>query len=189
MKQSARKLTIWALDAVSGAPISGQSIRVYGPDSSQIGTGISDEQGIAQINLPGEKGRYAGYAAVLDDGAQFGIGYSRWTDGVSPWEFGVEADFYPSIYQVYVYTDRPVYRGGQPIYFRGLARVKDDVSYPPPQLSSATVIIVDSRGDAVYEQELPLSEYGSFHGKFELPARCRAWALLYFGCPAGRRWL
>lgn len=170
MKQSARKLTIWAHDAVSGAPIGGGRIRVYGANSSDIGSGISDEQGIAQIDLPPGSARYADYAAALDGGERFGIGYTGWTDGVAPWQFGVETDFYPGAYQVYVYTDRPVYRGGQPIYFRGLARAKDDVSYPPPGLSSARLAIGDSRGDVVYEQELPLSEYGSFHGVFELPA-------------------
>ncbi len=170
MKQSVSKLTIWALDASSGAPIGGQRIRVYGPDSSEIGSGFSDSQGIAQIDLPPAKERYAGYAAVLDAGEHFGIGFTNWTDGLAAWEFGIDADYYPSPHQVYVYADRTVYRGGQPVYFRGLARAKDDVSYPPPQLSSAMVIIGDSRGDAVYEQELPLSEYGSFHGKFELPA-------------------
>ncbi|MXX49907.1 MAG: hypothetical protein F4Z39_02460 [Chloroflexi bacterium] len=168
MKQSATKLTIWALDAVSGAPIRGERITVFGPDSSEIGSGISDEQGIAQIDLPPDKGRYAGYAAVLETSEHFGIGYSNWTDGVEPWEFGIDADFYPSDHQVYVYTDRPVYRPGQPVYFRGLARAKADVSYPPPALSRILVTFGDSRGDVVYEQELPLSEYGSFHGEFTL---------------------
>lgn len=170
MKQSTSKLTIWALDANSGAPIAGQRIRVYGPESREIGSGFSDAQGIAQIDLPPAKERYAGFVAVLDAGEHFGIGFTNWTDGVAAWDFGFDADYYPSPHQVYVYADRTVYRGGQPVYFRGLARAKDDVSYPPPQHSSALVSIGDSRGDAVYEQVLPLSESGSFHGKFELPA-------------------
>ena len=169
MKQSASKLTIWALDVSSGSPISGERIRVYGPESTEIGSGISDERGLVQVDLPAAKGRYAGYAAVLETSQHFGIGFSSWTDGVAPWEFGIQADFYPSAYQVYVYTDRGVYRGGQPVYFRGLARAKDDVSYLPPQPASVMVRIGDSRGDVIYEQALPLSEYGSFHGEFALP--------------------
>ena len=170
IKQSASQLTIWALDASSGAPVSGQRIHVYGRDAIEIASAASDERGIAQVNLPPTSERYADYAAVLDGGGHFGIGFTGWTDGAAAWEFGIEADFYPSDHQVYVYTDRAVYRGGQPVYFRGLARAKDDVRYPPPQLASAMVVIGDSRGQVVYERALPLSDHGSFHGQFDLPA-------------------
>ncbi|MCY4465678.1 MAG: Ig-like domain-containing protein [Chloroflexi bacterium] len=170
IKQSADQLTIWAVDLGSGAPISGERIKVFGAESIEIGSGISDEQGIVQIDLPAAKGRYAGYAVVLDAGEHFGIGYSNWTDGAEPWEFGVHADFYPSDYQVLVYTDRPIYRPGQPVYFRGLVRAKDDVRYTPPQHASVQLTIRDSRGERIHETELPLSKVGSFHGEYALPA-------------------
>ena len=79
-----------------------------------------------------------------------------------------------SAYQTYLYTDRPVYRSGQPVYFRGVVRSKDDVVYMPAPLDTVPVVIRDARGEIVYERELALSEFGSFSGQFDIAPGCLA---------------
>ena len=127
MKLSADRLLVWAVDARTGLPVAGETVRVFGESSALVGTGITDVSGLA-----------------------------------------------------HVYTDRPVYRGGQTVYFRGLARVKDDLRYTPPDMDSVSVSIRDSQYDIIGEMELSLSETGSFHGAFDLPpdAAPGAWTLL-----------
>jgi uncharacterized protein YfaS (alpha-2-macroglobulin family) len=52
----------------------------------------------------------------------FGFVFSSWNDGVSPWDFDVTANYYPAKIMAYVYTDRPIYRPGDTVYFRLLVR-------------------------------------------------------------------
>ncbi len=70
---------------------------------------------------------------------------------------------------IYTYTDRPIYRPGQKVQFKGIVRefVNDDYRVPAP--SSVRVEVKDKRDTVVYSGELPLNRMGSFHGGFVLP--------------------
>lgn len=168
VKQATDRLTVWAVDVDSGAPIAGESISVYGVGGRFHGNGITDEGGIARIDIPLTRDLFAPFVAVLDTSEHFGIGYTDWSNGAEPWIFGYGFAWSPPAYQTYLYTDRPVYRTGQPVYFRGIVRSKDDVVYMPPPRDTAPVTIRDARGEIVYERDLALSDFGSFAGQFDL---------------------
>ena len=170
LKQSADALTIWAVDASSGAPVADEDITVYGEGAELVGSATTDAGGIARIDLPAAARPFRGYAAVLDSSEHFGFGYSQWTGGADAWQFGYSLAWNPPRHQLYVYTDRPVYRGGQPVYFRGLARAKDDVTYGLAPESSLRATISDPRGDTIFEEDLTLNDFGSYHSRFDLPA-------------------
>ena len=168
VKHSTDRLTVWAVDVGSGAAIAGERIDVYGPGGGIQGSGLTDARGIAQIDIPYTPDLFAPFVAVLDAEDHFGLGYTDWSNGTEPWFFGYGFSWYPRAYHAYLYTDRPVYRRGQPVYFRGVARSKDDVVYMPAPLETAPVAIRDARGEIVYQRELPLSEFGSFNGQFDI---------------------
>ncbi len=180
MKQSADSLLIWAVDVGTGLPLAGETVRVFGEGSALVATGITDAMGLANIVLPSSLRSFASLAVALDTDEQFGFGMSTWSEGMLPWDFGLDTGRFQGKYPIYVYTDRPVYRGGQTVYFRGLARVKDDLRYTPTRMDSVSVSFRDSQYDIAGELELPLSETGSFHGEFDLPAEASpgAWTLL-----------
>lgn len=168
VKQATDRLTVWAVDVGSGEAIAGERIDVYGPGGGIRGSGITDARGIAQIDIPLTPDLFAPFVAVLDGTDHFGLGYTDWSNGTEPWLFGYGFSWYPRAYHAYLYTDRPVYRRGQPVYFRGVARAKDDVVYMPAPLETTPVTIRDARGEIVYQRELPLSDFGSFHGQFDI---------------------
>ena len=60
------------------------------------------------------------------------MGYDSWTSGIQPYEFNVATNYNPDDLETYLYTDRPIYRPDQPVYFRGVVRTKNDVTYTPP---------------------------------------------------------
>ena len=161
-------MTVWAVDVASGAPIAGERIKVYGPGGGLHGSGFTDERGIAQVDIPYTPDLFAPFVAVLDSASHFGIGYTDWSNGTEPWLFGYGFSWSPRAYHAYLYTDRPVYRRGQPVYFRGVARSKDDVVYMPAPFETVPVTIRDARGEIVDERELPLSDFGSFNGQFDI---------------------
>jgi uncharacterized protein YfaS (alpha-2-macroglobulin family) len=71
-------------------------------------------------------------------------------------------------YRVYLYTDRPIYRPGQLVHFRGTVRAARRGVYSLPREKTARVQI-KTRGDAVvYDADLPLNAQGTFAGDFQL---------------------
>ena len=168
IKQATDRLTIWAVDLDSGAPIIGERIAIYGRGGASQGSGVTDERGIVQIDIPVTPDLLARFVAVMNGSEHFGMGYTDWSNGTEPWQFGYGFSWSPRAYQAYLYTDRPVYRTGQPVFFRGLVRSKDDVVYMPAPLDTVPVTIRDARGEIVYQRELAVSDFGSFNGQFDI---------------------
>ncbi|QPC81915.1 Ig-like domain-containing protein [Phototrophicus methaneseepsis] len=167
MKASPDTVTVWATDVQTGLPLADVPIEVIFLDGV-VGTGTTDADGIMTMDTPRELDLYSPRLAVLNTDDQFGLAFGDWDNGISPWMFNVSSDFYPSRYRLYAYTDRPVYRPGQPVYFRGVVRDKDDVTYTRPEFETVPVQITDNNGEVVYKEDLTLSPYGTFHGELEL---------------------
>ncbi|MDD2695954.1 MAG: alpha-2-macroglobulin family protein, partial [Anaerolineales bacterium] len=84
------------------------------------------------------------------------------------------SDYYapPNRPVAYIYTDRPVYRPGQPVYYKGILRLDDDLKYSLPDLKEARVTISNFE-EVVAEETLTLTQYGSFSGEFTLDQNAR----------------
>ncbi len=67
-----------------------------------------------------------------------------------------------------IYTDRPVYRPGQKVYFKGIARQVRDASYVVPR-DPVSVQIRDEQGNVVYKRPASFNAFGTFSGEFEAP--------------------
>jgi len=59
-----------------------------------------------------------------------------WQEGISPWEFNLPYSPQRQKYYANIYTDRPIYRPGQTVYFRGILRVDNDGTYSLPDASA-----------------------------------------------------
>lgn len=72
--------------------------------------------------------------------------------------------------QGYLYTDRPIYRPGQIVYFRGVLRDRHDMDYRLPNMRSVHVTIQSTySSQKLYEDDVPLTDFGTFSGEFRLP--------------------
>ena len=67
----------------------------------------------------------------------------------------------------YIYTDRPVYRPAQKVFFRGILRIAGDRGYELPSGSVSTVI-EDPDGGKLLETELKLTARGAFSGSVDI---------------------
>ncbi len=70
----------------------------------------------------------------------------------------------------YVYTDRPVYRPEQKVYFKGIVRRLGEGGYETPAARAASVKITDQNNNEIFNKELPLSSRGTFSGEVDLSA-------------------
>ncbi|MBZ0300262.1 MAG: Ig-like domain-containing protein, partial [Anaerolineae bacterium] len=170
VKSSPHEVLIWATELRNGQPIPNAPITLYTRDQGQVASGVTDADGLVRLSVPTtpDEDPYETRVAVLQTRDHFGIGMPDWSDGIDTYQFGLMSD-YPSQYRLYVYTDRPVYRPGQPVYFKGILRARDDVTYTPPtDFQTVPVMIYDESGEMVFDQDVSLTAYGTFSGEFDI---------------------
>jgi uncharacterized protein YfaS (alpha-2-macroglobulin family) len=114
----------------SGLEVPGAAIALYDPDFNQFASGATDGSGLFKHQRPDTLDpNLATMAVVGDYGGTFGLAVSDWNAGIAPWDFGVFANYYASVYNAYLYTDKPIYRPGQTVHIKGIVRVEDDARY------------------------------------------------------------
>ncbi len=107
-------------------------------------------------------------------------------------DFGAERDLYWGGYPgweqgaAFLFTDRPVYRPGETIHFKGLVRNPDPLRPLPSPGGKGLLKAVDATGRTVVQRTVVLSETGSFDGDLALPkSRMGDFSLLFqMGEPA-----
>jgi len=162
LKTSQDEVWVWATDLATGRPVSGLTLAARDEDGNTFGAATTDEDGLVHFEAANRRGTL--YVAAQEPLALTG---EWWNNGIGPWDFGLEPG-YPQEYRVHVYTDRPLYRAGQTVYFRGVARAEKDVRYSLPGYDKVQVRIHDAAGDEIYNERLPLDEFGTFHGELAL---------------------
>ncbi|MCL5245052.1 MG2 domain-containing protein [Cellulophaga sp. 20_2_10] len=70
----------------------------------------------------------------------------------------------------FLFTDRSIYRPGQPVYFKGIAIHQKNNKSAVLENIKFTVTLKDVNYQAVKTLELTTNEYGSFNGEFILPS-------------------
>ncbi len=77
----------------------------------------------------------------------------------------------PRSYQGYLYTDRPIYRPGQTVYFKGILRADDDAHYSlPTDVKSVKVLVNDPQGKELFKKDLSFNDMGTFFDELTLDA-------------------
>ncbi|MCS7061506.1 MAG: Ig-like domain-containing protein, partial [Anaerolineae bacterium] len=176
LKQGEFEALAWVTDLTSGRPVEGAPVTFYDRSFSPIANGTTDADGqvIGRYDYPTPL--YEAFYAIVGEPGQsgFGVGYNNWDRGLAPWEFNLSTRFYGDPFNVYLYTDRPIYRPGQMVYFKGIARLDNDARYSlilaSGQTESLPIVatISNDRGQQVFSTTLSLDEYGAFTGAFVL---------------------
>ncbi len=168
-KSSTTDGLVWLTDLESGKPVQGVPVTIYDKNFNPIGSGTTGADGSLYLTLPAPADPYDARFAIAQNDKVFGFASTQWGSGASLSNFGIWSSYYAPSNQptAYIYTERPLYRPGQPVYFKGIVRLDDDLDYSLPEVTKAKVRI-SSYKEKVYEEELDLSSFGSFDGKLLL---------------------
>ena len=167
IKSAQDEMLVWATDLDTGRPIANLPLTLFEWHSrEQLGDpATTGADGLARFAID-DANRY--YNIVVLSQSPFAIGSAYWNQGISPWDFGFGGGQSDQDYRFFIDTDRPIYRAGQTVHFRGLIRGEEDVSYWLPDLSSVHVTVHDATYEIVYDEKLSLDEFGTFNGQLDI---------------------
>ncbi|HEY0076715.1 MAG TPA: alpha-2-macroglobulin family protein [Abditibacteriaceae bacterium] len=183
LKKTHDSALAYVADLKSGAPQKNFPVRVF-HNGQQYGTATTDSDGLATLSIP-----------QSGEGKIIAIAQRGEEEAVLDRELYGEENSGNVV--THVYTDRPIYRPGQKISFKGITRERGPKPVTPnsDQLSGANSTFADTHikgaangflpafraqnktaelevrdpsGVQVYKAQKTVNEYGSFAGDFEL---------------------
>lgn len=172
------ELLVWAVHYDTGEPLADTAVRaalVQRPPLSDYEHSRTDRDGIARFSTtPDEESRLAPYGSYLvriDQGRRLGVAATWWQYDRGPRSLGV----YPSAsfphFAGHLFTDRPIYRPGERVFYKGVVRHDDDGSYSIPGAAEKFALQVRApRHGNILDTQVQLAELGSFGGELALPA-------------------
>jgi uncharacterized protein YfaS (alpha-2-macroglobulin family) len=194
VKSEGKDLLVWVADLATGKPVPGYSLRVeqmLANDKVSIKHVQTGQDGLVRLTLDDENSMGTSIWSEMDGEAMLAI--VGWSNGVTPPYNG--GGYYPYYGQSQsnaasnrsaVYTDRPIYRPGQTVSFRGVYRRDDDASYTLPKNGAMVQLRAGTYGGfspfsrgigyggsgqtSIYTGTANLSPIGTFNGQFTIPA-------------------
>ncbi len=175
VKEMPDAVYVWVTGMTDGLAAADQQVRLYNEQGATIGTAVTDKNGFVRFDNPHDSDYFTGYTVVSGEpGAGFGVGSSGWTGNVSMWSMGIHGQPYPEEPTFsYLYGDRPIYRPGDTLYYKGIVRDADYGRYQPATERTVVLRLTPngySPNSTVDETiKVKLDEYGHFTGEFPLP--------------------
>lgn len=151
VKRMSDELMIWVTDMQTGEPVVEQQVTIYS-EGQEVARGTTDSEGVLRLQLQARD-----FITVTAVGADR---YGVWRSHSGPRT--------PSE-SLYIYTDRPIYRPNEMLYFRGAYRQQDDFTYTVSNLEFVHVTVTDYNGVTLLEKDIELTEFGTFSDEVLLP--------------------
>ncbi len=172
------QVMVYIVDRKSGAPHEGVSVEVTNAKNT-LANGKTDKSGIfkTEVKVPDQPETpeedvnpeesqsnpflimaHAGDNFVISDVDSFYFGGYGGADDVLTGEDVTS----------YIYTDRPIYRPAQSVFFKGIMRQWTSSGYKLIDSKTVKVTIEDPDSGKVFEKELSLSDRGTFSGQVDV---------------------
>lgn len=175
VKRSADRLFVWAVDLATGRPVPDLAVSAaaYRYDrsalSNPVNLGRTGADGVLVAPFDGQ-----GFGTIFlwtaDGGRTLTFTTSDWESGISPWNFGLMADYGSRTFAGSLFTDKPIYRPGQTVHVRGALRGiavgtgqgQAERYVLPGAGDRAYVEVSDPEGNTVFSTTLTFSPFGTF---------------------------
>ncbi len=145
------------LDRASGQPVPGAKVALLTRDR-ELKEGETNGDGFA--DLPLAIARPEDIRVVAHRGGDFAV------NTLASYSFSMNTDQWMG----YLYTDRPVYRPGHTVHFKGIMRLRTAGGFTVPAGRSVNVTINDPDDKPAYQKTLTVSASGAIRDDLTLPA-------------------
>jgi uncharacterized protein YfaS (alpha-2-macroglobulin family) len=161
VKQDPYRTVVRAIDLNTLQPVSGYNVQLLSRDSTplqSLGSAKTGADGFATMKLSSTLATSQNlmvYGGNADEHAYGSFGFYNPANDSE---------------QTYFYTDRPVYRLGQVVYYKGIVRQKGENGYKNPGGGmNVSVKIEDPDNQEIGTDHIRTSSHGSFHGIASIP--------------------
>lgn len=169
------------LDRDNGQPLNNATVQVweqqYNYKTSRYSlekgkTFATDKNGFFKLVLPPKKegDRFTNYSYLLD------ISYKNdrlYMDDIqySNQYYSNQKKEEKTVTQLFLFTDRAIYRPGQTVFFKGIVLDRNEVKKTAAVKSTykTTIVLKDANNKEIDSLQLQTNEFGSITGKFQLP--------------------
>jgi alpha-2-macroglobulin len=172
-KLGATSGVVWVTSLKSGAPVPDAQLTLWDKAGVEKWTGKTDANGLAKV--PGlseliatkdESAWSTPWAMVsAQKDTDVGVTLSTWQGGMSPGAFSLMSAWEGRTPDSlgFVFADRGIYRPGDTVKLKGVARYRRlGVLKSPPAGSRMKVTVTSSRGEKVFQGDATVTKYGTF---------------------------
>ena len=155
-KQTKKQILAFLTDAQTGKFIPETEFNFYRNDTL-FNSAHTDKDGLLSIELPEAFKEQTSIilTAKVENETVFSNPYFFWGD---------QTERYTS----YVYTNQPVYRPGEKVFFKSLLRKRNDLDFSIPSDKECNVVIRSPKNVEVFSGTFKTDEFGSFWGELVL---------------------
>ena len=178
VKEMFGEVNVWATDLATGQPAGGRNLTLYMRSGQEAGTAVTDSNGFARFDYQPSESYLEGVAVVSNEPGVvgFGLATTTWAGSVQPWQMGITTDSGPeqALY-AYIYTDRPIFRPGDTVYYKGVVRVPQFGRYALPDVEELEMSVNPNfffgEGEDTFSETftVTLDADGVFTGELLLP--------------------
>jgi len=156
-KSSGNSVLAFVTRMDSGQPVMNAEVGWISKDGS-VTSGKTDQEGIARVQFPADPSGDSNRPIYAKLGDSIAI--------TSFYSYGSESS---AKVRSYVYTERPVYRPGDVVRYKGVVRSLEGDDYVLPAKKTVGVQFEDPDGNRLQTASLDLTEFSTFSGEFKLP--------------------
>jgi alpha-2-macroglobulin len=176
VKRDADKVIVRAIDLVTLKPVKDCSVKGYDITNKKIVTSAfkTNANGLLEINdssVDHPKVLVPSGSAVASadlSAVTFFVGQAGPNMAYGGQAFDTSI---PDVYKTYFYTDKPIYRLGQTVNYKGICRKDDHGDLKNPGAGvEIQARIEDPTQKELWKGVLKTDKYGTFHGTFTVPA-------------------
>ena len=177
VKDSPDNTLVFVTRLDDAAPVAGAKVAIRTLDNRIVWSGTTGIDGVAiapDTPLRDPRNWYQlRFVVTAEKDGDIAYVASDWTQGNEPWMFSLDFELEEAfpLLRAAVFTDRGVYRLGEEVHFKTIARsdtARGVVLLPPG--TKAEIVVRDSQGAEADKRTVALSEWGSAEWTWKLPA-------------------
>ena len=175
-KFSPHQSLIFVTHLHSADPVEGATVEIRTAENEVVETQTTGPDGRAEISgwselLPDrEDDRVPELYAIVEHGDDLAFTSSQYGSGIQPYRFGISTNWRPQTVtrSASLFSDRGLYREGERVHVKGIARSRTDLDWQA-LTDSVRLVIHDPRDEVVYDNTLAPSASGGFDTSWRAP--------------------
>lgn len=170
LKAGGSQLLAWAVDLDSGQPVDSYEANLVNYQTTAGSSSVLGSGGLAEFTVnPKALANRDQIVTIGQPGdPDFGMTSLNWNQGIAPYNFHLPYTQLAEDNVSYVYTDRPLYRPGQTVHFKGVFRQLTEAGYTIPDPGQITITVHSPNGAEIESLGVTTNEFGTFVGSIDL---------------------